>query len=508
METPDPERLGLHGELVPGPPWIFGLRGTPREAPENTLASLRRALELGLDGLQYEVRACASGELVLLADPTLDRTSDAHGALAERTPSELHRVDAGGWFSKAFTGEPLAFLEEALGLRGNAAGSWPQHLIEVREPATLPALARALSEHGRKLSVRVMSSRRSLSMEARDLGLSPLHAVALASEDERRFARDERIAAVGARAAAWGTPSAAAEWSTERVALDVDDPDELLAVCRRPFNGLVTTEPRRALAVRALAHLAPADSGPYPLRASELEIAPQYALSGEGEWCGSWEVMARLRNPFAFELHAALELVVRRGAFDAPELPLALRLAPGQEHEARLRVSGGSWSPGGDPLLVARLSAALPECARADARARKLRPFVTLDWPLRRLRRLVLRDSVLRLPLLRESPRDPPASVTVRRHRSDLLVALEDPGDLAPARLLVHLEGELYAGARGLRLPLLPAWDQLRDGVAFSVGIQGLRATPRGPRTVVRRWSGGLPDTLAAGEPGRLILGR
>ena len=37
---------GEHGELVQGPPWILGHRGAPREAPENTLSSLRRALEL------------------------------------------------------------------------------------------------------------------------------------------------------------------------------------------------------------------------------------------------------------------------------------------------------------------------------------------------------------------------------------------------------------------------------------------------------------------------------
>ncbi|NUP97449.1 MAG: glycerophosphodiester phosphodiesterase, partial [Planctomycetaceae bacterium] len=48
MQLPDAKALGAHGELVPGPPWIFGLRGTPREAPENTLASLRAALALGL----------------------------------------------------------------------------------------------------------------------------------------------------------------------------------------------------------------------------------------------------------------------------------------------------------------------------------------------------------------------------------------------------------------------------------------------------------------------------
>src|SRR6187399_2711946 len=79
------EGIGPRGALVPGPPWILGLRGAPREAPENTLAGLARALELGLDGFHYEVRACRSGELFLLADANLDRTTDAVGPLLSRT---------------------------------------------------------------------------------------------------------------------------------------------------------------------------------------------------------------------------------------------------------------------------------------------------------------------------------------------------------------------------------------------------------------------------------------
>ncbi|MEQ1892363.1 MAG: glycerophosphodiester phosphodiesterase, partial [Planctomycetota bacterium] len=62
---------GEHGELVPGPPWILGHRGAPREAPENTLSALRRALELGLDGVEYDVHACLSGEPILIHDETL-----------------------------------------------------------------------------------------------------------------------------------------------------------------------------------------------------------------------------------------------------------------------------------------------------------------------------------------------------------------------------------------------------------------------------------------------------
>ncbi|MBI5363209.1 MAG: hypothetical protein HZA53_08520, partial [Planctomycetes bacterium] len=104
--------IGERGELVPGPPWIVGLRGSPLEAPENTLASLARALELGLDGVAYEVRATRDRELVLARDAEIARTTNGTGRVAERAWRELAELDAGGWFGARFRGEQLALLED------------------------------------------------------------------------------------------------------------------------------------------------------------------------------------------------------------------------------------------------------------------------------------------------------------------------------------------------------------------------------------------------------------
>ena len=180
--------IGPLGALVPGPPWILGARGAPREAPENTLPSLRRALELGLDGVAYELRACASGELCLLADATLDRTTDAHGLVELRTLPEISGLDAGGWFDARFAGEPLALLEEAMALEGNQAGRQPQHLIELRAPGLVAPVARAL-RGAPQLGVRVATARRDTALELRDAGLTPLLVAEEADEDLARFLR-------------------------------------------------------------------------------------------------------------------------------------------------------------------------------------------------------------------------------------------------------------------------------------------------------------------------------
>ena len=139
-----------YGEDVPGPPWILGHRGAPREAPENTLASLRRALELGLDGIEYDVHAAQGGEPVLIHDETLERTTDLAGPVAERPLSELVHADAGGWFARRFVGEPVPLLEEALDLDGadgalDRAPRGVHHMIELKDPRLVAAVASALA---------------------------------------------------------------------------------------------------------------------------------------------------------------------------------------------------------------------------------------------------------------------------------------------------------------------------------------------------------------------------
>ena len=109
-------RAGTDSEA--GLPWILGHRGAPREAPENTLASLGRALDLGLDGVEYDLQRCASAEAVLMHDETLDRTTDLHGPVEDATLPEISGADAGSWFHRDFAGEPVPLLQEALALAG------------------------------------------------------------------------------------------------------------------------------------------------------------------------------------------------------------------------------------------------------------------------------------------------------------------------------------------------------------------------------------------------------
>lgn len=484
--------IGHCGQDVPGPPWILGHRGAALEAPENTLGGLRRAIETGVDGCAYDLRATASGDVVLLADATLDRTTDGHGPLALKTLPELHGLDAGGWFSKDFHSEPLALFDEALGLEGNAAGTWPQHLAILRERGLVSELARALTGRGSQLCLRVASVSREACLNARDLGLQPMWLVSQADEEARRFVRDERFGSCGLMQGASGAGAwAPGEWPCERWALGIDRPQALLEACRLPLNGFSTNELRRALATRALVFLAPHDRGPYPLVVPDLVVDSAAELPGPGEWCGHWSLEAQVRNPFGFGVRACLRVVVRRGAFEAQGLPAVVDLEPDMRARVAFELSGGSWSPGGDALLVCDYA-----WSRGPGRPSER---LTLDTPLRRVRETRLAESAVRLTMLREAPEQRRASVTLRRQRADLLAAVENAGGLEDPRLVVHLDGRIYSGSRGLRMPLPQAG---AHPLPFSIGFVG---TERG-RVHVRRWAGGVPDQLDSGSPGHLYL--
>ncbi|HMI91141.1 MAG TPA: glycerophosphodiester phosphodiesterase [Polyangiales bacterium] len=75
---------------------MYGHRGTRRGAPENTLTAMRMALAQGADGIELDVRLCATGEVVVLHDPDLQRVAGERVRAAQATLAELQRHDLGG----------------------------------------------------------------------------------------------------------------------------------------------------------------------------------------------------------------------------------------------------------------------------------------------------------------------------------------------------------------------------------------------------------------------------
>jgi glycerophosphoryl diester phosphodiesterase len=94
----------------PYPAWIAH-RGAGKLAPENTLAAFRLGARHGYRMFECDAKLSADGVPFLVHDATLDRTTNAQGIAGERPWSELAQLDAGGWHSRQFAGEPLCTLE-------------------------------------------------------------------------------------------------------------------------------------------------------------------------------------------------------------------------------------------------------------------------------------------------------------------------------------------------------------------------------------------------------------
>lgn len=89
----------------PLPLWVAH-RGAGKLAPENTLAAFRLGASYGYRAFECDVKLSADEVPFLLHDATLDRTSNQRGTAGEKPWSELAQVDAGGWHSRAYAGEP------------------------------------------------------------------------------------------------------------------------------------------------------------------------------------------------------------------------------------------------------------------------------------------------------------------------------------------------------------------------------------------------------------------
>lgn len=96
-------------------------RGASGSAPEHTRKAFLRALEIGVDMIELDVQASADGELVVIHDFDLERTTSGRGAVREHSLAALRQLDAGGWFGSEFRDERVLTLAEVFDLIGDHA---------------------------------------------------------------------------------------------------------------------------------------------------------------------------------------------------------------------------------------------------------------------------------------------------------------------------------------------------------------------------------------------------
>jgi glycerophosphoryl diester phosphodiesterase len=131
---------------------VIGHRGNRAHAPENTLASFRQAVALGVDAVEFDLRVSRDGELMVFHDATLERTTDAAGPLADRTAAELGRVDAGANFTpdggRSFPWRGRGATVSTFDAIVESLPRALEFIIELKTPAATELVRAAIARHG------------------------------------------------------------------------------------------------------------------------------------------------------------------------------------------------------------------------------------------------------------------------------------------------------------------------------------------------------------------------
>lgn len=132
-------------------------RGAANFAPENTISSFKKGLELEADFIECDVHLSKDGELIIIHDDTVDRTTNGRGLVKDFTLEQLKKLDAGTSFHRDFEGEPIITLNELLEEFYGKVGI----LIEIKNPTLYPGIEEKvvdlLSEYGDTQSIVIQS---------------------------------------------------------------------------------------------------------------------------------------------------------------------------------------------------------------------------------------------------------------------------------------------------------------------------------------------------------------
>ena len=236
------------------PPLIIAHRGDSAHVAENTLAAFAGALEVGADLVEFDVQLTRDGQVVVIHDATVNRTTDGHGRVRDMTLAEIRALSAGysSRFGSAYRGERVPTIGEAFGLLKDRA----RVMVEIKPDAVTDDAeggveARTIAEvrkSGVEKDVALLSFSRRALLRCRKLApeivrghlfqrAEPGEVLAGAREvaselvmPEKRMLSDElrdRAREAGLKLATWV----------------VDDPEELRRLARFDLYGVASNRP-------------------------------------------------------------------------------------------------------------------------------------------------------------------------------------------------------------------------------------------------------------------------
>ena len=126
---------------------VLGHRGCAGIEPENTMRAFKRAMDLGVDFIELDVRMSRDKKLVVIHDDKVDRTTNGNGYVRDLTFEEMRKLDTG-------KGEKIPSLEEAVDLLKKGK---QRIAIEIKEPDTLEGILKIVTKEGLSSKVIIVS---------------------------------------------------------------------------------------------------------------------------------------------------------------------------------------------------------------------------------------------------------------------------------------------------------------------------------------------------------------
>lgn len=162
-------------------PKVIAHRGASAYAPENTLASFKKASEIGASWVEFDVKLTSDDQVIIFHDDTLDRTTDGEGLVVDHSLKAIQELDAGLWFANEFIQESVPTLVETidvlsdLGLGANVeikpnpgqekkTSILTYQLLENKWPKQLPPLLFSSFSRESLLAIRALSDEAQLGL--------------------------------------------------------------------------------------------------------------------------------------------------------------------------------------------------------------------------------------------------------------------------------------------------------------------------------------------------------
>lgn len=118
-------------------PLLIAHRGGSLEVPENTMAAFQHAVSVGMRMVELDVQMARDGELVVIHDETVDRTTNGTGPVGSFTLEELQKLDGGSKFHPRYAGEKIPTLREVFDLCVSAGVGV---VVEIKHPELYPGM--------------------------------------------------------------------------------------------------------------------------------------------------------------------------------------------------------------------------------------------------------------------------------------------------------------------------------------------------------------------------------